>query len=110
MFNSIFRVAELKQAAAQLAQDFSRRLPPDAITPKNRKDATKIASAVDELYRRAAKFQRDSRLGFFKRSWFCNALEWRLREAGYSQDFIKLLIRDMLVYMVRSSGMQGKKG
>ena len=83
--------------AIELVREFSKRYPPDAAgqgTPR-----TAFVNAVDDLWRRAADYQRAKRPGIYGKAKFGTAFKYQLKELGYADDLIDELVRSLLIRM-----------
>jgi hypothetical protein len=77
----------LRERAASLVQSFSAVCPPAGAkhkTPSRRK----IETALDALYREAAAFSREQRLGIVGRARFAKSIQDELLARGYAVDLV----------------------
>jgi hypothetical protein len=81
--------------AIELAEEFSRRSPPEA----SAKSAIGLARAIDEICNRAANFQREQHLGLYGRAKFGTEFKFRLKEGGYPPEFVNELTTKLLISM-----------
>ena len=81
--------------AIELAQDFTKRCPPDAGT----KSAMSLARAIDDISNRAAEFQRQTRLGIYGKAKFGTEFKFRLKESGHAPEFVDELTTKLLISM-----------
>jgi hypothetical protein len=81
--------------AIELAQEFSKRCPPDMGV----KSAIGLARAIDEICNLAAEFQRDRRLGLYGKARFGTEFKLRLKENGYAPQFVDELTTKLLINM-----------
>ena len=81
--------------AIELAQEFSKRCPPNAAS----KSAMGLARAIDEICNLAAEFQRKKRLGIYGKARFGMEFKLRLKESGYAPEFVDELTTKLLINM-----------
>jgi hypothetical protein len=81
--------------AIELAQEFSRRCPPELA----QRSTMAVARAIDEVCNRAAEFQRSRRLGWYGKARFGTEFKTCLKEGGYVQEFIDELTTRLLISM-----------
>lgn len=84
--------------AIELVHEFSRRYPPDASAQGAPRKAA-FVNAVDDLWRRAADYQRAKRPGIYGKAKFGTAFKYQLKELGYADDLIDELVRTLLIRM-----------
>jgi hypothetical protein len=89
------RSRELDDFAIGLVQEFVRQLPPGGASP----GPQRTARAIDEIFNRARAFQREKRLGIYGRAKVGTSFKFELKSAGYPQDFIDDLTRQLLLVM-----------
>lgn len=90
------RVAE--DFAIELADAFLKRCPPSTAD----RPTIGLARAIDDVCNRAADFQRSKRLGVYGRAKFGTEFKVKLKEYGYTPDFVDELTTRILI------GMSGK--
>ena len=81
--------------AIELAQEFSRRCPPELAE----RSTMAVARAIDEICNRAAQFQSAKRLSWFGRARFGTEFKTCLKENGYLQEFVDELTTRLLISM-----------
>lgn len=81
--------------AIELAQEFSKRCPPELAE----RSTMAVARAIDEVCNRAAEFQRSKQLGWFGRAKLGTEFKTRLKDAGYLQEFVDELTTRLLISM-----------
>ncbi len=84
------------QFADSIARDIRAALPPSDERP-GRKEADKRARKLERIVERTRGFSRDHRLNMYKKAKFANTLRWSLREAGYSDVFVREVVGLVLV-------------
>lgn len=86
-FFTRFSGKPLRDQAAFLAQTFSESCPPPN-TKRKPLSTQKIDAALDAIYRQAAAFSREQRLGIFGRARFAKAFQDELLSRGYPTDLV----------------------
>src|SRR2546423_13411928 len=87
---------ELEGFAAGLAEDLGRRFPPasEARTDPGAKHQIKVI--LEGLGARAVRFQREQKLGIYKKAKLGNVFKWKLKELGYSEPFAELATKEIV--------------
>jgi hypothetical protein len=86
---------EIDDFAIALAQDFSKRVPPDAAHA----ESAKLARAIDDICNRAKAFQTEKKLGMYGRARVGTSFKIELQGAGYPADFVDDFTRHLLLIM-----------
>jgi len=89
------RSRELDDFAIGLAQELVKQMPPGAGSP----GPQRVARAMDDIFNRARAFQKEKRLGIYGRAKVGTSFKFELKSAGYPQDFIDDLTRQLLLVM-----------
>ncbi|MGH8766541.1 MAG: hypothetical protein ACRET8_12575 [Burkholderiales bacterium] len=89
------RSRELDDFATGLAREFIGLIPPGADLPA----AQKVAKAVDQVCNRAKSYYREHSLGIYGRARVGTAFKLELKHAGYSDEFVNDLTRQLLFIM-----------
>lgn len=92
----LINTAELEQFATGLAADLGRRFPPasEARTDPGAKHQIKVI--LEGLGARAIRYQGDQNLGVYKTAKLGNIFKWKLKELGYSDDFVERVTKDLV--------------
>ena len=105
MFSKLFSRSRIDEFAKTLAQDIAKRYPPAiANNPEQMISQNRLSSILEETFGKAADFQRQERLGWFKRAKLVNEFQWELKEIGYDKKFVDLATEGLLVYVTRGTG------
>jgi hypothetical protein len=83
--------------ARSLAKDIEARIPLVSLDGYKRGDAVKHAESLQLVHNRVAKFRQENRLNFYKTAKLGNVLRWELKEAGYPDDFVDQIAKDVVV-------------
>lgn len=79
---------EVEQFATALADDLGRRFPPASEMRTDAGAKNQVAIILEGLSKRAERFQGEKKLGLYKKAKLGNVFKWRLKELGYSNEFI----------------------
>lgn len=80
---------EVEAFAIALAEDLARRFPPDSESRSDRGASRQLASILDSLADRAVGFRNERGLGLYKKAKLGNRFRWRLKELGFSEQFVE---------------------
>ena len=98
MFFKFQRSRDIDDFAISLAQEFSRRHPPQSAS-KEPQSIAALARAIDDICNRAKAFQREKRLGVYGRAKLGTSFKYELKQAGYSDGFVDDVTRQLLLIM-----------
>src|SRR5271166_4769626 len=80
---------ELEEFASGLASDLGRRFPP-ASAGRTDSGATHQRKVILEgLAARALRYHEQHKLGIYKKAKLGNVFRWKLKELGYSDQFVE---------------------
>lgn len=92
----------LKQTDAeqieQLVSNLKKNIAPEVTV--NRAEAMSVNKTTRVIERVVKSFQtydENRRLGYFARVRFFHQLEWKLRDTGYSKEFVDLVLEGLLM-------------
>src|SRR2546426_6995618 len=87
---------EIEEFATVLAADLGRRFPPasEARTDPGAKNQLNVI--LEGLGARAIRFQKERKLGIYKKAKLGNVFKWKLREMGYSNDFTERATKEIV--------------
>ena len=57
-----------------------------------RKKAGKLTEKFERVVLNAKAFSANNKLNFYKRAKLANTLQWKLKEAGYPEDFVRQVV------------------
>lgn len=99
----IFSTVEEKSFARTLVQLLVKELPP-ALVDSRRKtlSVNKVTRLLERTYKAAAQYQREHRVGYFKRAILANSFKWELKAHDYPDDFIDLATEGLVVELSRA--------
>lgn len=85
----LFDTRELEDFATTLANDLGRRFPPASEKRTDPGAKHQIKVILDGLAARATRYQQEHRMGIYKKAKLGNTFKWRLKELGYSGEFVE---------------------
>jgi len=92
-----FDTRESENFARSLAGDIITKIPLSSLSGYKRGDAGKHAKSLQSLHGRVEKFRQGEQLNFYKTAKLGNILKWELKEAGYPEDFVDQIVKDVVV-------------
>jgi len=93
---------KVTEFAKILAKDVAKRYPPAiANNPAQMVSQKRLSGILEEAFTRAAEFNRENKLGWFKKAKLGNEFRWELKELGYDQKFIEVATEGLIVYVTR---------
>lgn len=102
MILEFFSTRKVTDFAKALAQDVAKRYPAAiANNPAQMVSQKRLSGILEEAFTRAAEFNREYKLGWYKKSKLANEFKWELKELGYDEKFIHVATEGLLVYVTR---------
>ena len=86
---------ELEEFAVVLATDLARRFPPASEARTDPGAVHQIKVILEGLSARAVRYHDQHRLGVYKKAKLANVFKWRLKEFGYSPEFIERATKEL---------------
>jgi len=103
IFKSFFS-SKVTDFAKTLAQDIAKRYPPAiANNPAQMVSQKRLSSILEEAFVRAAEFNLENKLGWYKKAKLGNEFKWELKEIGYDEKFIDVATEGLIVYLTRGA-------
>lgn len=91
--------------AKELAQDIAKRYPPAiANNPEQMVSQKRLTTILEDTFTRAHQFNRENKLGMFKKAKLGNTFKWELKEMGYDEKFVDMATEGLVVYLTRGPG------
>lgn len=92
----LFDTKQLDEFAVGLAEDLGRRFPPvsEARTDPGAKQQFKVI--IEGLAERALSYHQQYKLGVYKKAKLGNVFRWKLKELGYSDEFVEEATRKIV--------------
>lgn len=100
----MFSGKPLRERAASLVQSFSDRCPLPGGAKRKALSSREIEKALESLYREAAAFSREQRLGIVSRARFAKAFQDELLGRGYPADLVMKITSAVSAKALASSG------
>jgi hypothetical protein len=102
MFFDLFSPNKVDAFAQALASEVARRYPPAvANDPGQTISQKRLTTILDEIFCAAHSFNRENRLGIFRKALLCNTFQWMLKELGYDEKFVDTATEFLLVSLTR---------
>jgi hypothetical protein len=93
---------DLEEFATGLAEDLGRRFPPDSEARTDPGATHQIKVITDGLAMRAIRYRDQHKLGIYKKAKLGNVFRWKLRDLGYSAEFIDQVTKDLVTRLAAS--------
>jgi len=91
-----------KSLAQRLVTELTKSLPADKVTQRGRGvSVSKVTKVLEGIYAVASSFQQERGIGFLGRAVLANDFKWRLKEAGYPDDFIRVAVEGLVVSVTK---------
>ena len=91
----IFSTKEIEEFASTLATDLGRRFPPASEKRTDPGAQHQIKVILEGLGARAVRFQKEQKLGIYKKAKLANVFKWKLTEIGYSKPFVERATKEI---------------
>jgi len=102
MILDFFSIRKVNEFAKVLAQDVAKRYPPAiANNPAQMVSQKRLSGILEEAFTRAAEFNRENKLGWYRKAKLGNEFRWELKEMGYDQKFVDMATEGLIVYVTR---------
>jgi hypothetical protein len=100
----LFSPGKIDEFAKSLAQDIAKRYPPAiANNPQQMVSQKRLTDILEETFTKAAAFQRENKLGWYRKAKLGNEFRWELKELGYDEKFVEVATEGLVVYVTRAS-------
>lgn len=108
MFERIFPQADL-DFAREIANKIARHYPVSVEAKlKTVGGKKRLSSVVESVFDELERYQAQSRMGWMRKARFGNELKWRLKEVGYSEEFVDALTEGVVTHLAMSGRQQAK--
>lgn len=87
-FLGLVDTKDVEAFATTLADDLGRRFPPSSEKRTDTGAKHQLSVILDGLGVRAVRFRDEKQLGLYKKAKLGNVFRWRLKELGYSSEFV----------------------
>jgi hypothetical protein len=92
----IFNTTEIDSFASSLAEDLGRRFPPASESRTDPGASQQLKAILESIGARALQFHEQQKLGVYKKAKLGNVFRWKLKELGYSDDFVERVTREIV--------------
>lgn len=97
MFGDWFNSKDVADMGIKLANDLSQELV-KINNPSKRKTAN-TTKVIQKVFSQLDLFKQKTQLNFFKKSKLINEFRWRLTEAGYDEEFVRIVTKELVLYI-----------
>lgn len=87
-FLGLVDTKEVEAFATTLAEDLGRRFPPASEKRTDAGATNQLNVILEGLGKRAVRFRDEKQLGLYKKAKLGNVFRWKLKDLGYSDEFI----------------------
>jgi hypothetical protein len=91
-----FDTQELEEFALSLATDLARRFPPASEARTDPGATHQIKVILEGLAARAVRYHEQHKLGVYKKAKLGNVFQWKLKELGYSAEFVERATKELV--------------
>lgn len=91
-----FNTKEVQKFGIELATFFTERIPPE-VSHRKHKTPAKKQEVLSKMFQQIERFKFQHKLNIYKKAKFGNSFQWALRDAGYDQEFINALTKELLL-------------
>lgn len=93
---------QIDEFAITLAQELAKRYPPALDKGSERRISQKrLSTILEDTFNSAVDFNKQHKLGVYKKARLGNTFRWELQEMGYSEKFIEVATEGLVVYITR---------
>ena len=92
----LFATTEVDTFATGLAEDLGRRFPPASESRTDPGAPQQVKAIVESLSARALRFHEQHKLGVYKKAKLGNVFRWKLKELGYSDEFVERATKEIV--------------
>ena len=99
----LFRSDAEKAFAADLASRLEKDVPPGQMLANMKgMSVNKITRMLERTYKDGIVYQRQHRLGMFRRAALANAFKWELKTRGYPDEFVDLATEGLVMELMKA--------
>lgn len=103
----LFFARKVAELAKSLAQDVAKRYPPAiANNPAQVVSQQRLFGILEEVFKRAAEFGRENKLGWYKKIRLGKDFRWELNELGYDKKFVDTAADGLLRCVSRNPSLK----
>ena len=94
---------QIDEFARTLARELAKRYPPALDKGSERRISQKrLSTILEDTFNSAVDFNKQHKLGVYKKARLGNTFRWELENMGYSKKFIELATEGLIVYITRT--------
>lgn len=102
MLERVFPQADL-DFAQEIANKIARHYPVSVEAKlKTVGGKKRLSGVVESVFDEVERYQAQSRMGWMRKARFGNELKWRLKEVGYSEEFVDALTEGIVTHLAMS--------
>ncbi len=102
MLERIFPQADL-EFAREIATKIARHYPVSVEAKlKTVGGKKRLSGVVEAVFDDLERYQAQARMGWMRKARFGNELKWRLKEVGYSEEFVDALTEGIVTHLAMS--------
>ena len=98
-----FNTKELDVFADSLVAELVERFPPTAQVADGNKSFDKLRRTFSATFGKVDAYAREHKLNLYKKAHFANHVRWALKEAGYPEDFVATMTRELVTHVTLAS-------
>ncbi len=99
-----FSGKEVTAFARDLADRLAKRYPAALdVNPEKKLSPARLTKVLEDTLLQAVEFNREHRLGVFRKAKLGNEFRWRLKELGYTEKFIDVATEGLMVHLTRGA-------
>lgn len=68
----------------------------------------RLGGVIEAVFDDVERYQAQSRMGWIRKARFGNELKWRLKEVGYSDEFVNALSEGVVTHLAMSGRLAAK--
>lgn len=100
----LFGGAQHKAFAAELVARLVKDLPPKLVLADRKAlTANRITRMLERTYASVVAYQKQHRLGMFRRAAFANDFKWEMTSAGYPAAFVDMATECLVIELARAN-------
>ncbi|MEM7250536.1 MAG: hypothetical protein AAF493_03885 [Pseudomonadota bacterium] len=104
MLNAVSKLlgsSEADEFARELVVTLTERYSAEAEQASTRRDDKKLNRALSIIQNQVRDYKKSHRLGVYQKARIGNTFKWELKERGYSEQFVELATKDLIVQLGR---------
>lgn len=99
-----------KRIISELVGDMRREVPPTlTVTRMEALSVNKTSRIIERTLKKIKTYQENEKMGYWKKVRFSNAFQWKLKDQGYSKEFVSLVTESLVVTLALKKNDPEKK-